>query len=77
MNEETQGQRRTIGSDQVIELLTNALDKAGIPTGNEHSNYSLIQRLDYLIGVKNYFVRQTDEARAASKNLEEILYAKF
>lgn len=48
------------------------LDSEGCPTGNEQRAYTTLERVQNLATVKNYFVRQTDEARKqATEYLQE------
>lgn len=48
------------------------LDDAGHPIGDEQRKYSLPERVEGLVRVKNYFVRQTDSLRTQLQEAEKI-----
>lgn len=50
-----------------ITEIKQALDTAGTSIGNEHETYSLAKRIELLAGQKDYFVKQTDKARAEAE----------
>lgn len=49
------------GAGVISEYVEKACDKAGIPSGNEHEDYSLTTRLDYLVIGKEFFARRYEE----------------
>jgi len=48
-----------------IDQVRKALDEAGVPTGNEHTNYTLAERVLLLVIQRDTFMRQVDELRAS------------
>lgn len=51
--------------DGALEEIANLLNGAGVAVGNEQREYDITERIASLIAIKDYFVRQTDIARAA------------
>lgn len=53
-----------------------AVNESGTAIGNEHETYSLPQRIRDITAQRDYFIRQTDKARAklasAESHIEEL-----
>lgn len=47
-----------------LNQIRRALDGAGMAVGNEHETYPLLQRVENMAEVKNYFLLECDKARA-------------
>lgn len=53
-----------------LDAIKEILDSAGMATGNESRTYTLPERVQHLVTIKDYFVRQTDITRAAITKAE-------
>lgn len=59
--------------DEAYEQALRALDKAGVPVGDEHRRYTLVERIEILGTAKDYFARQTEKARSSMRKARKIL----
>lgn len=53
---------------QILKDADEALNKAGCPTGNEHGEYSLAERITGMAKGRDYAWRQLDELRKKSNS---------
>ena len=61
--------KRTFGDiADIIRDAETALNAAGVAVGSDGKMYTLAERIEWLVRVKEYFVRQTDELREKSSN---------
>jgi len=54
---------------RTLEEIGKLLDKAGIPTGNEHESYNVFERIKRLVISKEYAYRKLDEEREKNRTL--------
>ena len=56
--------RLTAAETQILENINKILNKAGCPIGSHDETYTLVKRVVTLIIARDYFMRETDRARA-------------